>query len=42
MHEVKAYEILLEATTAVAHHSEVFGKHSDWHNGYFLSVLEKA
>ena len=28
MHEVKAYEILLEATTAVAHHSEVFGNHA--------------
>lgn len=28
MYEIKAYEILLEATTAIAHHSEVFGNHA--------------
>jgi hypothetical protein len=28
MHDVKAYEILLMATTAIAHHQEVFGNHA--------------
>jgi Methyltransferase domain len=28
-------------TTQDNSHPELFGKHSDWHNGYFLSVLEK-
>ena len=29
-------------TTQTNGHSEIHGKASDWHNGYFLSVLEKA
>jgi CRISPR type IV-associated protein Csf2 len=28
LHEIKAYEILLEATSPIAHHSEVFGNHA--------------